>query len=113
MHNGTFEVPTGWSHLYVGEARKDLKFLVKRGGLVLVHSHDLDEKSTVDAGKVLSALKKCVCGSKELKSCTCDSFIYQDREGVYHFVTHSLLITMEAQGEENDLAVIESGRRLS
>ena len=105
-----WEKPDGWFHLHLGEARSSLEFLVDSNGSVLIHLYGSEEELTVNAGKVLARLKKCICSSKELRNCTCDSLVYQDREGVYHFMTHSLLIAMDARGEEVTQSVVEAGR---
>lgn len=104
------EVPKGWFHFHVGEARRDLELLVKGGGTVVVHFSEGEK--TVLASEVLSDLAKCICESKDLKSCTCASFLYQDGKGVYHFLTHCLLVTMKAQGIAADRAVSTNGRWL-
>lgn len=109
MATKTVEIPADWFHLHVGEAKSILELLVVANGSVLVHSFGSDDELTVDAGKMLSVLRRCVCESRDRKDCTCYSSFYQDREGAYHFVTHSLLILMEAQGEANVLAVTEAG----
>ena len=103
-----WEKPADWRERYVSEARSSLERLAEQNGSILVHLFESEKEFTVDSSKVLSLLMKCVCGSKELSSCTCPSSLYQDQKGVFHFVTHSLVFEMDAQGEVKNRAIAEA-----
>ena len=105
------EKPAGWFALFLGEARTQFELLDKAGGLVTVHPIGGGDELTIVAARALEALSKCGCGAEERKSCTCESFVYQDGKGVFYFDMHPLLVTMEAQGDRDSRVVYDVSMR--
>src|SRR3989344_2509495 len=100
MSEGLLKITEGWSHLYLGEARNAFEKAARKGARGRVHSNGRERSILVKTA--LFRLGKCGCGASVGRECRCLSFVFQDREGIYHFIADTQKQTLIALGFEAD-----------